>query len=313
MLEGKKVFVAGHRGMVGSALCRVLQGEKDLELLTATRSELDLRQQDATQDFFTKHKPDVVIVAAATVGGIHANNAYPAEFAYDNLAIAINTVHSAHETSVERLLFLGSSCIYPKFAEQPIREDSLLTGLLEPTNEAYAVAKIAGLKLCEYYRMQYGDMFHSAMPCNLYGLGDNYHPDNSHVIPGMIRRFHEAKVSGSDSVEIWGTGNPKREFLFADDLARGCIHLLGVENPPSIVNLGAGEDISIKDLAKRVAKVTGFPGKIENDLSKLDGTPRKLLDSTTAKSLGWVPETSLEEGLEKAYEDFLNQHASATR
>jgi GDP-L-fucose synthase len=251
-----------------------------------------------------EHKPEVVIIAAAKVGGIYANNTYPAEFMYDNLMIASNLVHASHETGVERLLFLGSSCIYPKFAEQPIREDALLTSPLEQTNEAYALAKIAGLKLCEYYRRQYGSLFHSAMPCNLYGVGDNYHPENSHVIPAMIRRFHEAKESNAKEVSIWGTGTPRREFLYADDLAQACLQLLSVEDPPNLVNIGAGEDVSIQELATLVAATVGYQGLISNDTSKPDGTPRKLMDSSKMNSLGWRKSTELKEGLSKAYEDF---------
>lgn len=300
-----RYYVAGHRGMVGSALIRALRAAGCENQITATSAELDLRNQARTRDFVASQKPDVIIIAAAKVGGIHANETYPADFIYDNLMIAANLIHAAHQNDVGRLLFLGSSCIYPKFAEQPIREDSLLTGLLEPTNEAYAIAKIAGLKLCEFYRRQHGRLYHSAMPCNLYGIGDNYHPENSHVIPALIRRLHAAKLAKAESVTIWGTGSPLREFLFADDLADACLHLLDLPNPPSFVNIGAGYDITIQELAKQVAKAVGYAGRIENDLSKPDGTPRKLMASSHIRSLGWMPQTTLEEGLKIAYRDFL--------
>jgi GDP-L-fucose synthase len=298
-------YVAGHRGMVGSALTRALKRAGCENLITATSAELDLRDQVATREFISTRRPDVILIAAARVGGIHANNTYPADFIYDNLMIAANLVQAAHEFDARRVLFLGSSCIYPKFAEQPIREDSLLSGALEPTNEAYAIAKIAGLKLCEFYRRQHGRLFHSAMPCNLYGLGDNYHPENSHVIPALIRRFHEAKIAGAESVTIWGSGTPRREFLFADDLAEACIHLLSLDDPPSLVNVGAGSDVTIRELAGLVAQAVGFEGEIRNDPTKPDGTPRKLMDSTLINGLGWSPATGLEEGLRVAYADFL--------
>lgn len=301
----RKYYVAGHRGMVGSALCRALARAGCEDVLTAPSSELDLRDQRATSDYVAENRPDVILVAAAKVGGIHANDTYPADFLYDNVMIAANLLRAAYETGVSRVLFLGSSCIYPKFAPQPIREDSLLTGALEPTNEAYAIAKIAGLKLCEYYRRQHGRLFHSAMPCNLYGIGDNYHPENSHVIPGLIRRFHEAKLAGAASVAIWGSGTPRREFLFADDLADACLHLLALEDPPSLVNVGAGADVTIRELAELVAAAVGFEGEILNDPSKPDGTPRKLMDSSLIGRLGWQPKIGLEEGLRLAYEDFL--------
>jgi GDP-L-fucose synthase len=301
----KKYYIAGHRGMVGSALTRALKGAGCENLLAATSAELDLRNQRATADFVAEHRPDVMIIAAAKVGGIHANNTYPADFLYDNLMIATNLIQAAYKNGVERVLFLGSSCIYPKFAEQPIREESLLTSALEPTNEAYAIAKIAGLKMCEYYRRQHGALFHSAMPCNLYGLGDNYHPENSHVIPALIRRFHEAKVANAEVVTMWGSGTPLREFLFADDLAEACLHLLTLEDPPSLVNVGAGSDVTIRHLAELVAATVGYEGKIVNDTSKPDGTPRKLMDSSLIHSLGWKATTSLEVGLKAAYADFL--------
>lgn len=298
-------YVAGHRGMVGSALTRALKRAGCENQITATSNELDLRDQTATREFISARRPDVILIAAARVGGIHANNTYPADFIYDNLMIAANLVQAAHEFETRRVLFLGSSCIYPKFAEQPIREDSLLSGALEPTNEAYAIAKIAGLKLCEFYRRQHGRLFHSAMPCNLYGLGDNYHPENSHVIPALIRRFHEAKIAGAESVTIWGSGTPRREFLFADDLAEACLHLLSLDDPPSLVNVGAGSDVTIYELAGLVARAVGFEGEIRNDPTKPDGTPRKLMDSTLINGLGWSPATGLKEGLRVAYEDFL--------
>ncbi len=291
--------------MVGGALFRALEKEGCDRIITATSDELDLRNQSATRRFVADEKPDVVIVAAARVGGIYANSTYPADFLYDNLMIASNLIEAAYENKVERLLFLGSSCIYPKFADQPIKESSLLTGELEKTNEAYAIAKIAGLKLCEFYRKQHGCLFHSAMPSNLYGIGDNYHPENSHVIPALIRRFHEAKEASAESVTMWGSGTPLREFLFADDLAQGCLHLLGLEDPPSLVNIGAGFDLSIAEIARMIAKTVGFEGEITNDHSKPDGTPKKLMDSSLIHSLGWKATTSLEEGLKLAYADFL--------
>ena len=276
--SNERYYVAGHRGMVGSAIVRALSKRGCEDIVVAGSDELDLRDQTTTSDFVAEKKPDVVVVAAARVGGIHANNTYPAEFLYDNLVIASNLIQAANDAGVNRLLFLGSSCIYPKCSEQPIKEEALLSGALETTNEAYAIAKIAGLKLCEFYRKQFGRMYHSAMPCNLYGVGDNYHRKNSHVIPGMIRRFHEAKESGLNQVEIWGTGEPRREFLYADDLAEACIHLLGIDDPPSLVNIGAGSDITIQELSVLVSKVVGYTGKIINDVSKPDGTLQKLMD-----------------------------------
>jgi GDP-L-fucose synthase len=305
--QDRKYYIAGHRGMVGSAITRALRKRGCSRILTKPSSELDLREQDAVREFVHGEEPDVIVIAAAKVGGIHANNTYPAEFLYDNLLIASNLIHAAHEFDVERVLFLGSSCIYPKFADQPIREDSLLTGALEPTNEAYAIAKIAGLKLCEFYRRQYGRLYHSAMPCNLYGPGDNYHPENSHVIPALIRRFHEAKEESADSVTMWGTGTPRREFLFSDDLAEGCLHLLALDDPPSLVNIGAGSDVTIRELADLIVKTVEYAGSIVNDTSKPDGTPRKLMDSSLINSLGWRPTVSLEEGLRVAYQDFLER------
>lgn len=305
-VENRKVYVAGHRGMVGSALCRAFKTAGASEIVSATHSDLDLTRQKETEEFVADHRPDVMVVAAAKVGGILANSRYPAEFAYENLLIASNLINAAHESGVDRVLFLGSSCIYPKFAEQPISEDSLLSGPLEATNEAYAIAKIAGLKLCEYYRKQYGRLYHSAMPCNLYGTGDNYHPDNSHVIPGLIRRFHEAKEAGDQTVEIWGSGKPRREFLFADDLAAASLFLLSLDCPPDLVNVGSEGDITIQDLAVEIAKVVGFKGSINNDKSRPDGTPAKLMDSKLINKLGWRPQTNLKEGLQLAYQDFLS-------
>ena len=301
----KKYYIAGHRGMVGGALVRALRRRGCENIVTAGSGKLDLRDQSAASEFVAEQRPDCMVIAAAKVGGIIANSTYPAEFLYDNLMIASNLIHAAYQNGVERVLFLGSSCIYPKMAEQPIKEEYLLTLPLEPTNEAYAIAKIAGLKLCEFYRQQHGCLFHSAMPCNLYGIGDNYHPKNSHVIPGLIRRFHESVEAEASSVTIWGTGSPLREFLFADDLADGCLHLMGLDDPPSLVNIGVGSDVSILELAKLIAETVGFDGKILTDPSKPDGTPRKLMDSSLIRSLGWEAATSLEGGLKLAYQDFL--------
>ncbi|NIP98957.1 MAG: GDP-L-fucose synthase [Akkermansiaceae bacterium] len=300
-----KVLVAGHRGMVGAALCRELHRRGGSEILTADRAQLDLRDQPSTFAWLEQMRPDAVIVAAAKVGGIHANATLPAEFIYDNLAIAANTIEASRRAGVERLLFLGSSCIYPRDAPQPIAESCLLSSPLERTNEAYAIAKIAGLELCRFYREQYGLTYHSAMPTNLYGAGDNYHPENSHVIPGLIRRMHEAKVRGDAQVVIWGTGTPRREFLHVDDLARACLLLVAHENPPDWVNVGSGEDITILQLAERIAEVVGFSGSIATDPSKPDGTPRKILDVSLIKGLGWRPRVGLEEGLQDAYNDYL--------
>ena len=296
--------------MVGSALTRRFQKEKGVELILRTSQELDLTNQAAVDDFYAKEKPDMAIIAAAKVGGIYANNTYPAEFIYINLAIAANTIHSAYKHGVKRLLFLGSSCIYPKLAPQPIREESLLTSFLEPTNEAYAIAKITGLKLCEYYRKQYGVLFHSAMPTNLFGPGDNYHPQNSHVMPALIRRFHEAKLAQANQVVAWGTGSPRREFLHVDDLANATVHIIHADNPPDWINIGCGTDISIKELTETVADVVGYRGQIIWDHTKPDGTPQKLLDISQLKSLGWEPSMSLREGIVKTYESFLDELAS---
>lgn len=307
MKSDDKIFIAGHRGMVGAAVVRRLQEAGFSNLLLLTRQELDLTCQSAVDRFFAAESPDVVVFAAARVGGIHANSAYPAEFIYQNLAMATNVVHAAWKNKTGRFLFLGSTCIYPRLAPQPITEDSLLTSPLEPTNQAYAVAKIAGLKLCEFYRQQYGVLFHSAMPTNLYGPGDNYHPENSHVLPALLRRFHEAKETGAQRVTIWGSGSPRREFLHVDDLAAGIIHLLQLDNPPDLVNVGSGQEVSILDLAKAIATTVGFEGSIETDPSKPDGPPRKLSDISRIKSSGWEPKISLAEGLKSAYDSFLSE------
>jgi len=305
-----KLFIAGHNGMVGGAIVRRYQREPGVTLLLRTRKELDLTSQAAVEAFYAAEKPDVAIIAAAKVGGIHANNTYPAEFLFENLAIAANTIHGAYKTGVKRLLFLGSSCIYPKLAPQPMPEDCLLTSSLEPTNEAYAIAKIAGLKLCQYYRKQYGVLFHSGMPTNLFGPGDNYHPQNSHVLPALIRRFHEAKESGLAEVVAWGTGKPMREFLHVDDLADASAFLLKLENPPDWINIGTGTDVTIKELTETVATVTGFKGRITWDVSKPDGTPRKLMDVSRLTGLGWKAKIGLREGIERAYASFLAEKAA---
>ncbi len=303
-----KLFIAGHQGMVGSALVRRFRNEPGVELVLRSRSEgLDLTNQSSVDSFYAATRPDVAIIAAAKVGGIHANNTYPAEFLFDNLAIAANTIQGAYRHGVRRLLFLGSSCIYPKHAPQPMPESCLLTGPLEPTNEAYAIAKISGLKLAQYHRKQHGVLFHSAMPTNLYGPGDNYHPENSHVLPALIRRFHEAAKAQKSEVTAWGTGSPKREFLHVDDLADACAFLLKLEAPPDWVNVGTGTDVSIRDLTEEVARVTGFKGRIIWDTSKPDGTPRKLLDVSLLSSLGWRARRSLEEGLKATYASFLDE------
>ena len=299
-----KLFITGHRGMVGSALVREAGRCGDMDILTASRAELDLCDQRAVFDFLAREKPDSVIIAAAKVGGIHANSTYPADFIYENLAIAANLIEGSRRAGVGRLLFLGSSCIYPKLAPQPMSEDCLLSSPLEPTNEAYAIAKIAGLKMCQHYRAQHGLLYHSAMPTNLYGPGDNYHPENSHVIPALIRRFHEAAQRGDAAVTIWGTGTPRREFLHVDDLAAACFHLMGLPNPPDWVNVGTGADLTILELAQLVAGTTGFKGGILTDPSKPDGTPRKLLDISKIKATGWQPAVPFKDGLAAAYQDF---------
>ena len=305
-----KLFIAGHQGMVGAALVRRFQRDPGVNLLLRTRAELDLTKQAAVAAFFATEKPDVAIIAAAKVGGIHANSTYPAEFLFENLAIATNTIQGAYQAGVSRLLFLGSSCIYPKLAAQPMAESSLLTGALESTNEAYAIAKIAGLKLCEYYRKQYGVIYHAAMPTNLYGPGDNYHAQNSHVLPALIRKFHEAKVAGRPEVVAWGTGKPQREFLYVDELADACAFLLKLANPPDLINVGTGTDVTIKELTELVAAATGFAGKIIWDATKPDGTPRKLMNVGRLTALGWQAQIRLREGNAKTYASFLAEQAT---
>jgi GDP-L-fucose synthase len=309
-LKGKTVYVAGHRGMVGSALVRRLARE-DVELIIAPRSELDLCDQRAVFDWFAAARPQAVFLAAAKVGGIVANNTLRAEFLYDNLAIAANVIQAAHLNGCEKLMFLGSSCIYPKLAPQPLREDSMLTGPLEPTNEPYAIAKIAGIKMAEAYRSQYGSDFISVMPTNLYGPGDNYHPEYSHVVAALIRRFHEAKVSGVRNVVVWGTGTPRREFLYVDDLADACIHLMKNYSQAELINIGTGEDITIAEFARVVAATVGYTGEISFDTSRPDGTPRKLLDVSRLAKLGWRATTSLQDGIRLAYQAFLSEQKQA--
>ena len=305
MEKNAKIYIAGHRGMVGSAISRKLEKEGYTNIITRGSKELDLRSQTAVADFFEAEKPEFVFLAAAKVGGIVANNTYRGEFLYDNLMIQNNIIHNSYLQGVEKLMFLGSSCIYPKLAPQPLKEEYLLTGLLEETNEPYAIAKIAGIKMCEAYRAQYGCNFISVMPTNLYGYNDNYHPENSHVLPALIRKFHEAKVNDSSKVVIWGTGSPFREFLFADDLADACFYLMENYNEPGLVNIGSGEDISIKDLALLIKKVVGFEGDLEFDTSKPDGTPKKLMDVSKLRSTGWKHKVELEDGIKMAYRDFL--------
>lgn len=304
MEKDSKIYVAGHRGMVGSAIVRKLRSEGYHQIIERTSAQLDLRNQQDVLDFFEKEKPDYVFLAAAKVGGILANNQYRAEFLYDNLIIEANVIHAAHLSKVKKLMFLGSSCIYPKFAPQPMKEEYLLTGSLEPTNEPYAIAKIAGIKLCETYRDQYGDDFISVMPTNLYGPNDNYDLKNSHVLPALIRKFHEASVSGKSSVEIWGTGSPRREFLHSDDLADACLFLMKNYSDKGIVNIGTGEDISIKDLALLVKKVVGFKGELDFDTSKPDGTPRKLMDVSRLHAFGWKHQIDLESGIRSVYDQY---------
>lgn len=306
MEKSAKIYVAGHRGMVGSAIVRKLEENGYTNLILKSSSELDLRNQEAVNRFFASENPEYVFLAAAKVGGILANNTYRAEFLYDNLMIAANVIHAAYEHQVKKLLFLGSSCIYPKLAPQPLKEEYLLTGDLEPTNEPYAIAKIAGIKLCETYRDQYGCNFISAMPTNLYGPHDNYHPQNSHVLPALIRKFHEAKRDGKSSVEIWGSGSPLREFLYVDDLAEACLHLMLNYNEKLFVNIGSGTDISIRDLALLVKKIVGFEGELTFDTSKPDGTPRKLMDISRLKKSGWKQTVALEEGIRLAYQNALD-------
>jgi len=307
-----KVFIAGHNGMVGSALVRRFEREPGATLLLRTRRELDLASQAGVDAFFAAEQPEVAIIAAAKVGGIHANNTYPAEFLFDNLAIAANTIHAAYRHGTKRLLFLGSSCIYPKHAPQPMPEDCLLTSPLEPTNEAYAIAKITGLKLCQYYRQQYGVLFHSAMPTNLYGPGDNYHPQNSHVLPALIRRFDEAREQGKPEVVAWGTGSPRREFLHVDDLADACAFLLQLSTPPDWINVGTGTDVTIRELTETVADVVSYRGKITWDATKPDGTPRKLMDVSRLSALGWRARIALRAGIEKTYASYLAEKAAGT-
>lgn len=306
-----KIYVAGHTGMVGSAILKALIKEGFTNCIYKTSKELDLRNQQATEFFFNEEKPQYVFMAAAKVGGIVANNTYRADFLYENLMIASNVIHSAYKNDVTKLLFLGSSCIYPKMAAQPIKEEYMLTGPLEQTNEPYAIAKIAGVKLCETYREQYGADFISVMPTNLYGKNDNYHPENSHVLPALIRRFHEAKVQGLSEVIIWGTGTPLREFLFADDLAEACLFLMENYSEKELINIGSGNDISIKDLAMLIKEITGFNGKLVFDTAKPDGTPRKLMDVSKINKLGWHYKTHLKEGIKLAYEDFLQKQQSS--
>ncbi|HCU83826.1 GDP-L-fucose synthase family protein [Methylophilus sp. UBA6697] len=324
MEKNAKIYVAGHRGLVGSAIVKTLLAQGYANLVTRTHAELDLMSQTAVADFFSEEKPEYVFLAAAKVGGIHANNTYPAQFIHENLAIQTNAIHQSYVHGIKRLLFLGSSCIYPKFAPQPMKEEHLLTGPLEPTNRSYALAKIAGIEMCWSYNRQYGTQFLAAMPTNLYGPGDNYHPENSHVIPALIRKFHEAKVNKQPQVTVWGTGTPKREFLYNQDMADACVFLMGLESnqfqallgsdesvsgkfQPPLVNVGYGSDITIKELAETVQKVTGYQGNIQFDISKPDGTPRKLMDSTILHQAGWHPKVSIEIGLEIAYQDFLKQ------
>ena len=305
-LSGKCVFVAGHKGMVGSAVVRALRARVDCEIATADRRECDLRDQAAVRRYMATRKPDAVILAAAKVGGILANNSFPADFLYDNLMIEANVIEAAHAGGVEKLLFLGSSCIYPKFADQPIREDSLLSGPLEPTNEWYAVAKIAGIKLCQAYRKQHGRSFISAMPTNLYGPGDNFDVNSSHVLPALLRRIHEAKETHQPNVVLWGTGTPRREFMHVDDLASACLFLMERYDEYEHVNVGVGHDVTIRGLAEMVARTAGYQGTFTQDLDKPDGTPRKLMDSSRLAALGWTPSISLEAGLAQTYDWFLH-------
>ncbi|MGF1763568.1 GDP-L-fucose synthase [Aliivibrio kagoshimensis] len=317
-----KIYVAGHRGMVGSAIVRQLKAQGYNNIVTRSRSDLDLVNQQAVSTFFLNEKPDAVFFAAAKVGGIQANNTMPAEFIYENLQMQSNVIHQAYSNGVTKLLFLGSSCIYPKLAEQPMRESALLTGMLEPTNEPYAIAKIAGIKMCESYNRQYGVDYRSVMPTNLYGEHDNFHPDNSHVIPAMLRRFHEAKFAGSEKVVVWGTGTPMREFLYVDDMAAASIHVMNLSNSEyqkhtetmlSHINVGTGVDCTIRELAETIAKVTQFEGQLEFDSSKPDGTPRKLMDVSRLNDLGWTATVTLEDGLTKAYQWFLDNQDTFRR
>ena len=310
-----KIYVAGHRGMVGSAIVRALKNQGQTHFVVRTHAELDLTDQQAVRHFFETEKPDQVYLAAAKVGGIHANNTYPAEFIYQNLMVQANVIDAAFRNGVQKLLFLGSSCIYPRLAPQPMSEDALLTGTLEPTNEPYAIAKIAGIKLCESYNRQYAVDYRSVMPTNLYGPGDNYHPENSHVIPGLIRRFHEAKISRAPNVTIWGTGSPRREFLYVDDMASASVHVMQLpkvkyeqytQPMQSHINVGSGSDVTIAELAQAIAQTVGYTGQIEFDTTKPDGSPRKWMDSKRLNDLGWQAQVSLLEGLKLAYQDFVN-------
>ncbi|MFU1857924.1 GDP-L-fucose synthase [Sphingobacterium sp. NGMCC 1.201703] len=312
MEKDAKIYVAGHRGMVGSAIYRKLIELGYNNIVTRTSQELDLRNQQAVADFFKEEKPDYVFLAAAKVGGIMANNTYRADFIYENMAIQNNVIKSSYDNEVKKLMFLGSSCIYPKMAPQPLNEDLLLTGTLEPTNEPYAIAKIAGIKMTEAFRDQYGCNYISVMPTNLYGINDNYHPQNSHVLPALIRRFHEAKINKLDEVTIWGTGTPLREFLFSDDLADACVFLMNNYNEKQFVNIGIGEDLSIKDLAELIKEVVGYQGKISFDTSKPDGTPRKLMDVSKLHALGWKHKINLREGIKLAYADFLKKEEATS-
>ncbi|MFO1337526.1 MAG: GDP-L-fucose synthase [Burkholderiaceae bacterium] len=318
-VNAQRVFVAGHRGMVGSAIVRQLQADGRYLVVTAAREELDLRSQSAVQQWLARHRPDHVILAAAKVGGIHANRAFPVDFLYDNLIIEANVIHAAHAAGISRLLFLGSSCIYPRLADQPMREEALLTGPLEPTNEPYAIAKIAGIKLCEAYRLQHGVDYRSVMPTNLYGPGDNFHPMHSHVIPALLRRFHDATCSGAPEVTVWGSGVPRREFLHVDDLAKACVHVMALAKEQyalytapsrSFLNVGTGRDCSIAELVQLVARVTGFSGDIHFDASMPDGAPRKLLDVSRLTASGWQAQIGLEEGLRDTFRWFVANQAS---
>ncbi len=305
MEKSSKIYIAGHRGMVGSAVHRKLSREGFVNIITRTSKELDLRNQAEVVNFFELEKPEYVFLAAAKVGGILANNNFRADFLYENLMIESNIIHQSHLSKVKKLMFFGSSCIYPRMAPQPIKEEYLLSGYLESTNEPYAIAKIAGIKLCDAYRAQFNCNFISVMPTNMYGLNDNYHPENSHVLPALIRRIHEAKMNQTAEVVVWGSGSPLREFLYADDLADACFMLMQNYNEPGLINIGSGVDLSIKELALLIKEVVGYPGELTFDTSKPDGTPRKLMDNTKLKNLGWEPKTPLKEGIEKAYQDFL--------
>ena len=316
----KKIFVAGHNGMVGSAICRLLESRENLKIITRTRLELDLCNQESVKNFMNLERPDEVIIAAAKVGGIHANNAYPADFIYENLQIQTNIIHMAHINNVQKLLFLGSSCMYPKLAEQPMKEDALLTGTLEPTKEPYAIAKISGIKLCESYNRQYGRDYRSVMPTNLYGPGDNYHSENSHVVPALIKRFHEAKINGQKKVVVWGTGTPRREFLFVNDMAAASIfvHELdqqtfenNTQKMQSHINIGTGIDVTIKELVQSVKEVVGYDGNVIFDSKRPDGSPRKLMNIDLLKKLGWKAKINLRSGLSISYTDYLLKHISS--